>query len=108
MSRYYEEVPVLGDRKMIEEAAGGYLQKEGFQTLGEDGLWGKLYSITGGPHFIHLTIGEGRVAVQAWIKIALLPRLWIGEMGIKGMYGFLAKRQMRRRLEELKKVMKGV
>ena len=42
MSRYYEEVPVLGDRKMIEEAAGGYLQKEGFQALGEDGLWGKL------------------------------------------------------------------
>lgn len=107
MSRYYGEIAVTGDKGRVAEAAHAYLEKEGFQYM-EEGLWGKLYSITGGPHFIRLREEQGKVSVQAWIKIALLPRLWIGEMGIKGCYGFIAKRQMRHRLNELEKVMKEV
>jgi len=47
------------------------------------------------------------VKLEAWIKFALLPGIYLGEIGIKGVMGAIPKRKLRHRVEEIEKIIRG-
>lgn len=41
------------------------------------------------------------VGVQAWIKFAILPGVYAGEMGLKGFWGIAIKKMLQARVNEM-------
>ena len=48
------------------------------------------------PTIVKLTYGPDRVRLEAWIKFAILPGVYAGEMGRHGYVGCLAKGPMKK------------
>lgn len=48
---------------------------------------------------------EGSVRVEAWIKWALLPFVFVGEMDLKGCFGFIPKKFLKDKVIILEKLL---
>lgn len=98
MARYVNEVqlrcePLEGFRKVR-----AYLENEGFQyvTYKGENVFQKGIGFWMAPTFIKVTFGTTSARVEAWIKYALLPGVFLGEMGMEGSLGVAAKGKMKR------------
>ena len=100
MSRYMSDIRTAKDAREVERTVSEYLGHEGFARTHE-GVWQKGHGLLVAPQFVRVTPDEGRVHVEAWLKFALLPGVYVGEMGTKGILGAAMKRRMRTRISQL-------
>lgn len=105
MSRYTN---TIGTSLSAEEVAGvtsQYLRGEGFELSVIDGqqVWKKGMGLLTAPQMILVGIVPGSVRVEAWIKFALLPGVYVGEMGLDGFFGAIPKQALKGRVKELEK-----
>lgn len=56
------------------------------------------------PTFFKITYSGTTVRIQAWLKTALLPGVYVGEHGIDGVWGFAVKEILKGRVGQLEQL----
>jgi len=80
-----------------------FAQKEGFKFTSRDGeqVLKKGSGWVSGPQFVRVLFSPGSVHIEAWIKYALLPGVYVGEMGLSGFMGFALKDMLKGRVRNI-------
>ena len=103
MSRFIQDVPIQNSENSIQFICEDFLKKEGFEFVAYKGqmVWKKGVGLLMAPQFISLQYGPGILHIEAWIKFAILPGVYCGEMGINGFLAAIPKSQLRNRINTL-------
>ncbi len=108
MSRYTNTISLTRSSEEVAKMAADYLTGEGFKqkTAGNESIWQKGSGILTGPQFIRLSSGENNtVIVEAWIKFAVLPLVYVGELGLDGFVGAVPKSVLKGRVKKLEELL---
>lgn len=66
----------------------------------DENVWKKGKGVLTGPQYIKLTpLNDGTYILEAWVKFAILPGVYVGEMGITGFFGAIPKSFLKARVE---------
>lgn len=89
MARYQKSIPATLEPDQLFAIAQNFLQSKGYvyQTYHGDNVFRKGEGFLTAPRFIKVSFAPGCVVVEAWIKMTILPGLFIGEFDIHGFYG---------------------
>ncbi len=103
MSRYIKDYSVPKDAASLQSLVNSFMVREGFKVFYYKGetIWKKGYGLFTAPQFMKTVVSEKTVHVEAWIKFALLPGVYYGEMGIEGFVGLIPKKMLKKKIEEL-------
>lgn len=101
MARYSKNIPTDESPELLAEAITNYLVQEGFKKMDAGNVWKKGMGIMLGPQYVRFEVVPGTLKLEAWIKFALLPGVYLGEMGIDGVIGLIPKRKLKARVEEI-------
>lgn len=103
MSRYVNELNVT---KSVDECAyivQEIMRIEGFEFVEYKGeqVWKKGMGLMTAPQFIKIGFMPGRVHIEAWLRYALLPGVYVGEMGLDGFFGIALKKMLQGRVRKI-------
>ena len=100
MSRYTNVIPVTTSVEGKLSEIENYLTSEGFKQAKYKGtmVWKKGLGMMIGPQYLILRPKEDNIHLEAWIKFALLPGVYLGEMGIDGAFGMIPKKKLKKRV----------
>lgn len=107
MSRYQKDIITKKRPADIKKIVGGFMAREGFDKVVYEGreTWKKGQGFMISPQFIIIDVENGVIHLEAWIRFALLPGLYFGELGTEGYLGAVPKRKLKARLEELERLL---
>jgi hypothetical protein len=103
MARYVNDISTSKSETEQQEIIESFMKKEGFlkhRYKGED-VWKKGVGLLMAPQFIKTETGSGNVHIEAWIKYALLPGVYVGEMGTSGFFAIIPKGVLKKRVISL-------
>ena len=89
MSRYVNRIPLgNADVSMITARVGEFMTAEGFKEIPYKGglAWKKGAGIMMGPQSLVVSYTQTDVTVEAFIKYALFPGVFIGEMSMNSFW----------------------
>ena len=100
MGRYTNVFNFYGDPGPLMNSIGTYLASEGYtyKVKNNEGVFKKGYGILSGPTFIKIQPFQGQIMVQAWMKYALCPGVYFGEIDLTSPIGFAAKGPLKSRV----------
>ena len=101
--RYVVDVPTSWAPEQVIDIINQFALTEGFSPIhykGEDVLK-KGSGWATAPQFIKVVVQPGTVHIEAWLKNALLPGIYYGEMGVTGAFGFAIKQMLKDRVDRL-------
>lgn len=110
MARYIIRFSSPYEPQGIFNAFGEYMKNEGFEYREYKGeqVWKKGKGLATAPQFLKLgTANDGTYVLEAWIKFALLPGVYVGEMGIKGFFAAVPKQLLKGRVDATLRAMKA-
>ncbi len=87
-----------------------YMTSEGFALNEKNGeqFWTKGSGFFTAPQFLKLTLNnDGTFVLEAWIKLPLLPGVFVGEMGTKGFIGCVPKQFLQSRVDTTLRAMQA-
>lgn len=107
VARFIAEMPTGKPDDMVRFIAEDYLSKEGFKQKLYKGeaVWKKGNGLLTAPQFIKISSLQGHVHLEAWIKQAILPGVYVSEMGLDGAYGFAIKKVLKDRVDALARLL---
>jgi hypothetical protein len=107
MSRYIKELPTNKSPEQIQVIANQFFDQEGFKQVTYKGeqAWKKGMGILTGPQYISVKVSPEIVKVEAWIKFALLPGVYLGELGLDGFVGAIPKSLLKGKVSRLEKML---
>ncbi len=107
MARYIKELSVNKSPEQIQAIANQFFDDEGFKQVTYKGeqVRKKGMGITVGPQYITVKESSGTVKVEAWIKFALLPGVYLGEMGLDGFVGAIPKKLLKGKVARLEQML---
>ncbi len=104
MARYISEFSFVGDQQQMMNQISEYLYSEGYEFRrnfeGED-LFKKGKGIVSAPTFVKVTFFNGSMRIEAWVKYALLPGVYVDEMDLEGFVGCAVKKPLKHRVEHI-------
>jgi hypothetical protein len=110
MPRYSHEWSVDKNADQIAQITAQCLSAEGFKLTNINGeeVWKKGNGILAAPQFVAVkNSGNGTVLVEAWIKFAILPFVYGGEMDLSGFVGAVPKAFLKDRVNKLERMLVG-
>lgn len=98
MARHIQEFPLREDPNSSFAAIYYHLLEEGYtyQEINGENVFKKGNGWITAPTFVKVSYSQNTVLLEAWIKLALLPGLFVGEYGLGGFVGAAAKGNMKR------------
>ncbi len=107
MSRYVNDIATSKSADEVERTVSEFFAHEGFEktAYGHEEAWKKGHGLMTGPQYVKAAPVNGHVHVEAWMKTALLPGVYVGETGTRGLWGAAVKRKLRQRVEELEQLL---
>lgn len=101
--RFVAEFQVNQPEEFVGFILTDFFAKEGFQLTDYNGerVWKKGIGMLAAPQFIKVSYYAGQVHLEAWLKFAILPGVYCGEMGLDGFWGFAIKEQLKSRVMAL-------
>ena len=102
MARYIQRFASPYSAQKVVSTVSAYLTSENFDCVELNGekVWKKGHGVMTAPQYVKLTLlNDGTYLLEAWIKLALLPGVYVGEMGIKGFLGAVPKGFLKARIE---------
>lgn len=103
MARFATEFTINQPKEFVDFIVRDFCAKEGFeytQFKGEN-VWKKGIGMMTAPQFIKVEYQNGKVHLEAWMKYAILPGVYCGEMGVTGFWGFAVKQMLKSRVDAL-------
>ena len=94
MSRYLRQFPIQNiDLNFVSSEIGRYMTSEGFSLVPYKGqtVWSKGYGFFTGPQYLTMSYYSNMIVLEAFIKMALLPGVFVGEYGLDGFFGAVPK-----------------
>jgi len=105
MGRYVNSIPTEETPERLTKDIENYLEDNGFKLIDRDeNVWQKGMGLLTGPQFVSFEVKPGKLHLEAWIKFALLPGVYLGEMGIDGVFAFIPKGMLKSRVKEIEKL----
>lgn len=100
MGRYTNIFNFYGDPRPLMDAIGMFLTSEGYtyKIKNNEGVFQKGNGILMGPTFIKIQPSQGQMMVQAWMKYALLPGVYFGEIDLASPIGFAVREPLKNRV----------
>lgn len=107
MARYSKEFPLTTAPDEIFKTVHQYLMSEGYEYLQYDreNVFKKGHGLMTGPTFLKLSFSERTVRLEAWMKYALLPGVYVGEIGLTGFVGAAVKGPLKRRVAQIEAIL---
>lgn len=101
--RFVTDFAVPHSADLVKFIAEDFFGKEGFKLIDYQGeaVWKKGVGMIAAPQFIKLSYQNGWIHLEAWIKFAILPGVYCGEMGLDGFWGFAVKDALRGKVNTL-------
>lgn len=106
MARYICDFIMEQNQQEFFNRAHQLLTGMGYQYVnhkGED-VFKKGNGWVSAPTFFKITYSGNTIRIQAWLKTALLPGVYLGEHGIDGFYGFAVKDVLKGRVNQLEQL----
>ena len=109
MARYANDLPTDRPWEETWRIVAAYLTSEGFSCTTRKGeqIWQKGLGLMLGPQFVKVEPRPGAVHVEAWIKWAILPGVYAGELDTSGALGAIPKKKLRERIAQIEAVIIG-
>jgi hypothetical protein len=100
MGRYVNQMQVDYDTSLLAPGIDQFMTAEGFAPVNYKGetLWKKGMGILTAPQYLSVTYSPNLVTIQAFIKWALIPGVYVGEMGTDGFVGAIPKKALEKRV----------
>jgi hypothetical protein len=105
MTRYINRINTPVPPLSLSQALGDYLNAEGFTQVQYKGnlVWKKGSGVLTAPQYVILTYGEQEIILEAFIKFAALPGVYVGELGTTGFVGAIPKGMLKTRIEAIER-----
>ena len=97
MSRYIKEYKISGSAESLRNFASQFFISNGFvykEYHGEQ-VYQKGSGLMVGPKFVRVDINESVIHFEAWVKFAVLPGVYSGEMDLEGTAGIATKKPLK-------------
>jgi len=103
MARFSYDFQTPYTPEQVNAFLNDFAQKEGFTFTSRDGeqVLKKGSGWVAAPQFIKVLFSPGAVHIEAWLKYALLPGVYVGEMGLTGFFGFALKDVLKTRVKNI-------
>ena len=103
MARFVQHFTTPYSPQQVMDFVSSYMLKEGFtnKTVNGESCWQKGMGIMTGPQFLRVYQTNNGYVIEAWIKFAVLPGVYAGEMGITGAAGAIPKSLLKSRVEAI-------
>lgn len=103
MARYVQDIPTQLDGTQVQQLITEFAAKEGFELVTYKGqnVYKKGFGFFLGPQYFTYYYQNNVFHLEAWIKFAVLPGIYAGELGIDGFLGALPKKQLHKRVEQI-------
>ena len=101
--RFHQSFPSNRSDQDTLAVAAQYLAQEGFTSVmyrGES-VWKKGMGVMAGPQYVKVACQNGQVTLEAWVRFAILPGVYVGELGITGGLAAIPKKLLRDRVRTL-------
>lgn len=109
MSRYCNTFATNLDPQEVAAIVQQYMQSEGFTLTpynnGQEQVWKKGDGWMTYPQYIKVALPEGGITVEAFLKIPLLPGVFVGELQPKGFVAAPVKAMLRSRVSQLEQLL---
>jgi len=102
MARYGKRFPMNNvDMNYVASAVGEYMTNEGFKLVDYRGqqVWKKGVGLLTAPQYLVISFFQDEVIVEAFLRFALFPGVYVGEMGIDGFFGAVPKSLLKTRVQ---------
>lgn len=106
MARYIKDFPISADAQIVQTSLDQYLKSEGYQYKNFEGenVYRKGNGIVSGPTFFKFSYYGNMVRMETWMKYAMLPGVYVDEIGVDGFVGSAAKGPWKRRIGYIEKM----
>ena len=103
MARYVEKFDFNGNQERLIERVNTFMESEGFKLVDYKGeeVFKKGHGLLSAPSYLKLEYYDDEVVIGAWLKYAVFPGVYIGELGIKGFIGALPKKMLKSRVKKI-------
>ncbi len=103
MSRYVKYYSYNCTPNEIYDMASRFLITHGFvyKKYQNEDVFQKGQGWLNGPKFVKLTFNEGVLQLEAWVKFAVVPGVYAGEMDLTGTAGIATKRPLQNIMDNL-------
>ena len=103
MARYVNILPLQAPPEALFNAIHAYLTSEGYEyrQYKNENVFKKGMGLMAGPSFIKVSFSQNTVMVEAWMKFALLPGVYMGEMDLTGFTGAAVKGPLKKRVAQV-------
>ena len=107
MSRFVQPFTSPYNPQQVMNCFNSYVQREGFEYVTKNGesYWKKGVGLLIAPQYLKLTQTNGGYVLEAWLKFALFPGVYVGEMGINGFFAAVPKTLLKDRVDSLLKAL---
>lgn len=107
MARYIKDFQINVDPQTIHATINQYLQREGYEYIQYDGenVFKKGSGIMSNPTFFKVSYSGNMVRMETWMKYALLPGVYVGELGVKGFVGGAVKGPWKKRISYIENIL---
>ena len=107
--RFVKDFEVNRSDEEIRNIVTDYLSKGGFQFVNYKGeeVWKKGVGALAAPQFMKVNFQNGKVHLEAWLKTAILPGVYCGEMGLTGIWGVAIKKALKSKVDLLINILQG-
>lgn len=109
MARYQNRIPLVKSAEETFEAIRQYLFSEGYEYVlyHDEQLFKKGHGVATAPTFIKIQFDQQYTYIEAWLKFAVVPGAYAGEMGLTGVTGFAVKQKLRKRVQMVETIAGG-
>lgn len=107
MARYIKDFQINGNFQAIHSAINQYLQGEGYEYTNYDGenILKKGKGLMSNPSFFKFSYAGNQVRMETWMKYALLPGVYVGELGLDGIVGAAVKGPWKKRICQVESIL---
>lgn len=107
MARYIKEFIINSDMQVVNTSINQYLLNEGYEYINFEGenVYKKGSGVMTNPSFFKFIYSGNKVRLETWMKYALLPGVYIGELGTTGMVGAAVKGKWKTRIQQLESIL---
>lgn len=106
MSRYVNELPLQCASDTVFNGIYSFLLSEGYEytQYKNETVFKKGLGFMSGPSFVKVSFTDKTVRVEAWIKFAILPGVYAGEMDLNGFVGIAVKAPLKYRVQQVETI----